>query len=94
MPVTIIFPRPFNALLEGQKQFQVEGSTVHGAFEALIVRFPKLKTHLFGEGAHVRSFLHIYVNGEDVRNLQGEATPLKENDVIRIVPSIIGGARE
>ena len=94
MAVTIVFPRPFQAFLDGGKEIRVEASSVKEALEAVAVRFPRLKKHLFGELGRLRGFLRVYVNDEDVRNRGGEETRLKENDVIRIVPSIIGGARE
>jgi molybdopterin converting factor small subunit len=35
--------------------------------------------------------VNIYVNGEDVRFLQGLATPLKDGDEVSIVPAVAGG---
>ena len=39
----------------------------------------------------LRAFVNVYVNDEDMRYLQKEATALKEGDTISIVPSIAGG---
>lgn len=89
--VTIVFPRPFHGFLDGQKQIQVGASTVKEALENVTVMFPRLKKHLVGELDRWRDFLHVYVNDEDVRNLKGEERALRDNDSIRIVPSIIGG---
>jgi molybdopterin converting factor small subunit len=36
--------------------------------------------------------VNIYVGDEDIRFMQKDQTPLNENDVISIVPSIAGGA--
>ena len=44
------------------------------------------------EDGKIRSFVNVYLNDEDIRYLQKELTPLKDNDVLSIVPSIAGGA--
>jgi adenylyltransferase/sulfurtransferase len=40
----------------------------------------------------LRSFVNVYVNEQDIRYLQKEATAVADNDVISIVPSIAGGS--
>ena len=39
----------------------------------------------------INPFVNVYLNDEDIRYLQKEATPVKENDSLSIVPSIAGG---
>ena len=48
--------------------------------------------HLYTEQGKLRAFVNLYVNDEDIRYLEKEATALKEGDNISIVPSIAGGA--
>ena len=36
--------------------------------------------------------MNVYVNDEDIRYLQKDATPLKDGDTVSIVPSIAGGS--
>jgi molybdopterin converting factor small subunit len=51
-----------------------------------------LKKHLYTDEGKLRAFVNLYVNDEDIRYLQKEATPLGASDSISIVPSIAGGA--
>jgi molybdopterin converting factor small subunit len=46
----------------------------------------------FGDDGKLRSFVNVYVNDEDIRCLQKEATKVSEKDVVNIVPSIAGGS--
>ncbi|HEU0167202.1 MAG TPA: MoaD/ThiS family protein, partial [Chloroflexota bacterium] len=39
----------------------------------------------------IRRFVNIYVNGDDVRFLDGTATKLKAGDELSIVPAMAGG---
>jgi molybdopterin synthase sulfur carrier subunit len=44
------------------------------------------------ETGQMRRFVNIYVNGEDVRFMDGLGTALKDGDEISIVPAVAGGA--
>ena len=58
---------------------------------AITSQYGDLRKHLYNDEGKLRSFVNIYVGDEDIRFLQKEQTPLKEDDVISIVPSIAGG---
>jgi len=62
------------------------------AMSSLVARHPDLRKHLYTEEGKLRAFVNLYVNDEDIRYLQKEATALKDGDNISIVPSIAGGA--
>jgi len=59
--------------------------------EGLDAKFPGLKERLLDEAGQIRRFVNIYVNGEDVRFLQGLDTPLHPGDEVSIVPAVAGG---
>ncbi len=62
------------------------------AMKTLVAQHPDLRKHLYTEEGKLRAFVNLYVNDEDIRYLQKEATTLKDGDNISIVPSIAGGA--
>jgi len=47
---------------------------------------------LVDENGDLRYFVNIYLNGEDVRFLQGLDTATKSGDEVSIVPAVAGGA--
>ena len=55
-------------------------------------QYGELRNHLYTEEGRLRSFVNVYVNDDDIRYLQKEATPLKDGDTVSIVPSVAGGA--
>ncbi len=57
----------------------------------LVLQHPDLKRHLYTDEGKLRTFVNVYVNDEDMRYLQKEATAVKDGDTISIVPSIAGG---
>ncbi|HEY6237932.1 MAG TPA: MoaD/ThiS family protein [Thermoplasmata archaeon] len=68
-----------------------EAATVEGLLEDLESRYPRLKFRLRDELGHVRPFVRVFVNGEEIGGLGGLATPLGSTDSIDILHSIQGG---
>ena len=89
---TIRIPTPLRAYTNGLKEIEIEGATVGNALESLIVLYPNVKPHLFDDQGHLRSYVNLFVNDEDVRNLEGPATPISPEDRLMIIPSIAGGS--
>jgi molybdopterin converting factor small subunit len=58
----------------------------------LVAKHPDLRRHLYNDDGKLRAFVNVYLNDEDVRYLQKEATAVKDGDSISIVPSIAGGS--
>lgn len=91
MAVKVMIPTPLRPFAGRQSAIDVEGHTVGEALDALTSRYGDLRRHLYGEGGRLRSFVNVYVNEEDIRDLQKDQTPLSDGDTITIVPSIAGG---
>lgn len=70
---------------------QVPGATVGEALAALLAAHPGLAGHLRDANGKLRSFVNIYLGDEDIRTMQGEATPVREGAELILVPSIAGG---
>jgi len=87
----ILIPTPLRAFTGKHDSVEVAGGTVGEALGVLTTQFADLRAHLFTSEGRLRSFVNIYVNDEDMRYLQKEATAVKDGDTISIVPSIAGG---
>jgi len=87
----IHIPTPLRQYAGKQPAVDVKGSTVAEALSGLISQHPDLRRHLYTEDGKLRAFVNVYLNDEDVRYLQKEATAVSDGDNISIVPSIAGG---
>ena len=90
----IHIPTPLRQYVGKQATVEVTGATVGEAMSTLVEQHPELKKHLYTEDGKLRAFVNLYVNDEDIRYMQKEATALNEGDNISIVPSIAGGASD
>ena len=88
----IHIPTPLRQYVGKQSTVDVKAATVGEAITALVAQHPDLQRHLYTEDGKLRAFVNLYLNDEDIRYLQKEATAVKEGDNISIVPSIAGGA--
>lgn len=88
---TIVIPTPLRKFTDQQSKIEVTGNTLQEAIADLIFRFPDLKKNLLDENNRLRSFVNVYVQDEDIRNLQEELTPISESYTISIIPAIAGG---
>jgi len=88
---TIIIPTPLRKFTNNTARLNIQAKDVKGVVNELTFNFPDLKKHLLDEQGNIRSFVNVFVGDEDIRNLQQEQTPIKEETVISIVPAIAGG---
>jgi len=89
---TVIIPTPLRKFTGNTSKVEVEGNNVLQVLQALIIRFPELKKHLFDTEEKMRPFINIFVGDKDIRSLNRQDTVVAENAVISIVPAIAGGA--
>jgi molybdopterin converting factor small subunit len=87
----IHIPTPLRQYAAKQADVGVNGKTIGEALSDLVSKHPDLRRHLYTDDGKLRAFVNVYLNDEDVRYLQKDATAVKENDTISIVPSIAGG---
>jgi sulfur-carrier protein adenylyltransferase/sulfurtransferase len=90
--VTVKVPTPLRSFAGGSAEVALEGATVGGLVKQLAELHPGLKRHLYTADGRLRSFVTLYLNDEDVRYLSRDATPVKDGDVVSIVPAIAGGS--
>lgn len=88
----IHIPTPLRQYVGKQADVEVSGSSVGDAMSDLVAKHPDLRRHLYNDDGKLRAFVNVYLNDEDVRYLQKEATAVKDGDSISIVPSIAGGS--
>ncbi len=89
--MTVHIPAPLRPFAGRQSSVELRARTVGEALAELVARHPDLRRHLFAEDGRLRSFVNVYLNDEDVRYRENEATLVDEGDVLSIVPSVAGG---
>jgi molybdopterin synthase sulfur carrier subunit len=91
MSVMVRIPTPLRRITQGQDKVSVEGQTLNDVIASLDAQFPGIKERLCDEQGELRNFVNLYVNGEDVRFLDGLDTATNPGDEISVVPAVAGG---
>lgn len=89
---TVIIPTPLRKFTNNTARLQVGAGTIHSTVQELTSNFPDLRKHLLDEGGNIRSYVNIFIGNDDIRDLQQEKTPVKEDAIVSIIPAIAGGA--
>lgn len=87
----VLIPTPLRPYTDKLDSVDVSGTTVGEALAQLTAKYEGLKKHLYSDEGKLRSFVNVYLNDEDIRYLQKEATPIKDGDTLSIIPSVAGG---
>lgn len=82
-------------LIAGMKTLHIDlpdGTTVQQAVHAVVKERPVLRTHWLDEAGEIHAHVHIFINGQDVQNMElGVQTPLKQSDALDFFPPVGGG---
>ena len=78
----------------GERSVEVpvsEGATVQELIDALAARWPGLSEHLFDASGGLSRRVNVFVEGRNVRWLEGVETLLHADQAVDIFPPVAGG---
>ncbi len=87
---TVRIPPTLRIETGGERQVPAAGDTVRELLDDLISRFPGLRSQLV-EDEELAPFVNVYVEGEDVRMLEGLDTPVERGSTVILLPAMAGG---
>jgi MoaD family protein len=76
----------------GAKEVEAAGGTIGEVISSLVATYPALGGQLLTPEGDLNRFVNVYVNGQDVRYLDGLGTPVAAGDEVRLLPAMAGGA--
>jgi molybdopterin converting factor small subunit len=88
--VTVKIPTQLRESTGGLAEVPVDGDTVSACLDGLFAEYPALKERI-SDDSGIRRFVNIYVDGEDVRFLDGVDTATTGAKEITILPAVAGG---
>jgi len=88
---TVRIPPTLRTETGGERQVAATGETVRELLDDLMSRFPGLRAQLV-EDDDIAPFVNVYVEGEDVRTLDGLDTPVATGSTVILLPAMAGGS--
>ena len=74
----------------GAREVPADGDTVRELLDDLMSRFPSLRPQLV-EDDEIAPFVNVYVEGEDLRTLDGLDTSVDHGSTVILLPAMAGG---
>ncbi|GGJ83101.1 putative thiamineS [Pilimelia anulata] len=90
MAIEVHIPTVLRPLAEGNRTVAGSGGTIDELIDVLESRFPGMGKRLRIDG-EVPRYMNIYVNDADIRFDRALSTPLRDGDVVSILPAVAGG---
>jgi molybdopterin synthase sulfur carrier subunit len=88
---TVYVPTPLRRLTGGQSKVELDGSDVGSLIQAVDAQYPGVAEKVLDGDGNVKRFINIFVNDDEIRQLDGLNTPIAANDKVSIVPAMAGG---
>jgi molybdopterin converting factor small subunit len=89
--VIVRIPTQLRDVAGGASELELAGSTVAEVLTALDAAHPGFSERLYDGTGKLRRFVNVFVADEDIRFLDGLATPVEAGEVVSIVPAVAGG---
>jgi molybdopterin synthase sulfur carrier subunit len=87
---TVRVPPVLRAEAGGSREVQATGGTVRELLDNLRETLPQLGNKIY-DGETIKPFVNVYLDGEDVRTLDGVDTPVKDGSTLILLPAMAGG---
>jgi molybdopterin converting factor small subunit len=87
---TVRIPPVLRAEAGGSREVQAAGATVRELLDDLRANLPALGDKIY-DGEQIKPFVNVYLDGEDVRTLDGVDTAVKDGSTLILLPAMAGG---
>ena len=89
MAVVVKIPTQLRAAAGGEAETILDGATVQEVLDGLFERFAELRVRITDDDGSLRRFVNVYLAGEDIRFLDGLATPVSDGAELTILPAVV-----
>ena len=91
MSVVVKIPTQLRSAAGGETEAQIDGATVQEVLDGLFELHGELRVRIADDDGSLRRFVNVYLAGEDIRFLDGLATPVTDGAELTILPAVAGG---
>ena len=93
MAATVLIPTTLRSFTGNRSELVLAGSTVAQVLESLVEECPEAEKALFDGERKLRSFVNVFVDGRNVKELAGLETEVKDGAEVMLIPAIAGGSQ-
>ena len=91
MSVNVRIPTILRTYTDGASEVTASGGTLADVLEDLVANHSGIRARVLDDNGQLRRFVNVYVGNDDVRFLEGLASPTPDGTQISIIPAVAGG---
>ncbi|MCW2780480.1 MAG: molybdopterin synthase subunit MoaD [Marmoricola sp.] len=91
MSVSVRIPTILRTYTGGESEVSAEGATLTDVLDDLEANHAGIRARILDDAGEIRRFVNVYVGNDDVRFLEGLATPVPAGTQISVIPAVAGG---
>jgi len=91
MSISLSIPAAFSRYTQGKTLLECSSRNISELLAEINQKYPELGSRIKDETGHIRGFINVYVNDEDIRFLGGDSFNFQDGDEVTLVPAIAGG---
>jgi molybdopterin converting factor small subunit len=88
---TVFIPTPMRKTTGNKAQVQEAPGRIAELLGAIESKFPGFNAHVCDAEGRIKKYINIFVNGEEIRTLDGMETAVSDRDEVYIIPAMAGG---
>jgi molybdopterin synthase sulfur carrier subunit len=89
--VHVRIPTILRTYTGGASEVTADGATLSEVLDDLEANHTGIRARVLDDGGELRRFVNVYVGNDDVRFLEGLASPTPDGTKISIIPAVAGG---
>jgi len=89
--VSVRIPTILRTYTGGESEVSADGATLSDVLDDLEASYSGIRTRILDDAGDIRRFVNVYVGNDDVRFLDGLATPTPDGVQLSIIPAVAGG---
>ena len=92
MAVTVLIPTTLRSFTTNKSEITLNGSTVEEVLNELVTEYEDVRKAIFDNDKKLRSFVNVFVDGQNIKELDGFKTKVRDGAEIMLIPAIAGGS--
>jgi molybdopterin synthase sulfur carrier subunit len=91
LSVSVRVPTILRTYTGGESEVTASGETLAAVLDDLDTSYSGIKGRILDDNGELRRFVNVYVGNDDVRFIEGLASPTPDGTQISIIPAVAGG---
>ena len=79
-------------MVANREYVEVEGANVGEVLDAVEAKYPGFGDLVYDRERHVPTHINIYLNNQEIHDLDGIATVVADGDQVAVIPALAGGS--